>query len=278
MSSNHAASPDSARSLLPALRDMLALLGVAAAAWLIHVYGRVSPTAVLAAVWAGLTAAIAVGLFRRARIRRAAILSAYLRASSPLERRLRGGWLMAARESLLAGALALLLMVALVRLANDEAWIVLIASVPLLVGIHRLLRRAFASHVSPAYLPELTWRVTLAAVGMLMLIALVWLAYHRAYPDLGAVSLERAVWHMVDQERARSGSAEVLLQMAAAKDALRLWIAQQLMPQPGTSLAQALGWLAVLAEEAVFVWSYLLLCSAVLIGIDRNERSSRRET
>ena len=44
------------------------------------------------------------------------------------------------------------------------------------------------------------------------------------------------------------------------------------MPAPGTSLAQALGWLLVLAEEALFVWSYLLTCNGVLIGMKRNDR------
>jgi hypothetical protein len=54
---------------------------------------------------------------------------------------------------------------------------------------------------------------------------------------------------------------------------LRLWLAQQLMPQPGASLGQALGWLAVLAEEVLFVWSYLLLCSGVLLGATRRDDS-----
>jgi len=266
------ADPPGPRRLPPALRDMLALFALTAAVWLVHVYGRLLPTAALAAVWAVIAILIAAALFRRARIRRAVFLAAYFHGESRLGRRLRGGWLMAARQALLAAVLALLLAVALIRLDEREAWAVLVGSVPILVLMHGLLRRALAPHASPAYLPELAWRVTLTAAGTLMLAALVLLAFHRPYPELGAVSLDRAVWHLVGQERARSEWAQNLLQMAAAKDALRLWLAQQLMPQPGTSLAQALGWLIVLAEEAVFVWSYLLLCSAVLIGTSRNDR------
>lgn len=245
---------------------MLALLGLTAAVWLVHLYGRVLPTTALAAAWAALTALMTLGLLRRARVRRAAFLASYFRTSSPLARRLRGGVVMLAREALVSAALALLLIVAIVRLREPEAWIVLVSAAPVVVLLRGLLGRALAPHVSEAYLPELAWRVTLAVVGALMLTSLVLLAFQRSYPELGGVSLERAVWHFVDQERSRSAAAEVLLQMAAAKDALRLWLAQQLVPEPGVSLAQGLGWVIVLAEEALFVWSYLSLCSAALLG------------
>jgi hypothetical protein len=251
--------------LLPALRDTLVLLALTGAVWLVHLFGRTLPTAALAAFWGLLTMIVAAGLFRRARIRRGAFLAAYLRAASPFVRMLRGGWLMAARWLLIGAALSLVLMVALIRLDEAGEWIVLIASAPVLVAVHRLVRRIFAAHVRADYLPELVWRVASRSVGVLMVAALVALAFYRPYPDLEGVSLERAVWHYVNAEHARSAPAEILLQAAAAKDALRLWLAQQLMPQPGTSLAQALGWLVVLAEEALFVWSYLMLAGGVLL-------------
>jgi hypothetical protein len=257
----------------PALRDMLTLLALTAAVWLLHIYGRTLPTAALVAVWIVLTALIVIGLFVRARIRRAAFVAAYIRHGSPLEQLLRGGWLMAARALPVAALVALILMIALIRLDDAAGWVVLIGSIPIIVLMHRWLRTAFARHVGAAYLPELAWRVTAVTIGALMVTALVVLASFRPYPDLGAVDLERAVWHFVGRERARSETAETVLQLAAAKDALRLWLAQQLMPAPGGSLAQALGWLVVLAEEAVFVWSYLLLCGSVLIGMSRNDRS-----
>jgi hypothetical protein len=254
--------------LHPAARDLLALFALTAAVWLFHIYGRTLPTAAVAAIWVVLTALVSAALLRRARIRRAAFLHAYVHSGSPLERRLRGGWLMAARALLIGAALALLLGVALLRRDATTDWLILLAAVPVLVTTHTLATRLLEPHVSRRYLPELAWRVTLAAAGALIVAALVVLAFYRAYPELGGVSLERAVWHLVDQERARSGAAQVLLQMAAAKDALRLWLGQQLMPQPGTSFVQALGWLTLLAEEALFVWSYLLVCSAVLMGMN----------
>src|SRR5690606_17164919 len=146
-------------------------------------------------------------------------------SASVWSKRLRGGWFMAARETALASALALLLLVALIRLDDPNDWLVLIAAAPVLVLLQAALRKGLAAHASAAFLPELVWRAALALTGMAMLAALVLIAFDRAYPDFGGVSLERAVWHLVDQERSRSGWAEALLQLAAAKDALRLWVA-----------------------------------------------------
>jgi hypothetical protein len=157
----------------------------------------------------------------------------------------------------LAAAVGLALLVAVVRLDDRATWAALVASAPLLAVVQSGLRRVLAAHASALYLAEIAWRLSAAAVGALLVAALVWLAFHRSYPELGAATLEQAVWHFVDAENARSAAAETLLQLAAAKDALTLWLAQQLMPNPGASLADALGWLVVLAEETLFVWSCL---------------------
>lgn len=244
---------------------MLALFCLIGAVWLFHIYGRTLPTAAVLAVWAGFTAMLTTALLRRARVRRAAFLSAYLTSTSPIAGHLRGGFLMTARAALLGAVLAALLAIALLRRDEPATWLALLCSVPAVVAVHAIVTRVLARHVSRVYLPELAWRITLAAVGAALIAAYAAIAFRSAYPALEGVSLERAVWHLVDQEHARSTSTQVLLQMAAAKDALRLWLAQQLMPVPGSSLAQAFGWLLVFAEEAVFVWSYLLLCGAVLI-------------
>lgn len=254
-----------AASLRSALRDMLALLALTGAVWLVHIYGRRWPTAVVVLVWAALTALIAFALLRRARIRRAAFLAAYVHTGSPLARIFRGGWLMAARTLVLGAVLALLLGIALLRLEPAE-WLVLLGAVPVVVLARTVATHALAPHTSSGYLAELTWRITIPAVGTVLVAALAALSFHHAHPALGGVSLEQAVWHFVDAEHARSAAVEVLLQLAAAKDGLRLWLAQQLMPAPGTSLAQAFGWLILLAEESLFVWSYLLPCSAVLMA------------
>jgi hypothetical protein len=254
------------------LRPALALLALTAALWTLHVFGRTLSTTALAMAWAATTAVLGIALYRRGRIRRAAFLAAYFRGGSVLERRLRGGWPMAVLSMLIGGLVAPLLLVALFRL-DGLGWAVLVTAVPALVLSHWALRRMLAAHASEAYLPELAWRCTAALVGTVMVGALLALAFYRVYPELGTATLEQAVWHLVDRERARSGAAETLLQLAAAKDGIRLWLAQQLMPQPGASLGQALGWLAVLAEEVLFVWSYLLLCSGVLLGASRSDGS-----
>jgi hypothetical protein len=244
----------------------LALLAVTAGLWLLNVFGRTLPTAALAALWIVVTLAIGAGLQRRARIRREVLLGAYLRPGSGLRRRLRGGWLMAAVSAALGALLAIGLLVAVLRLDDRAAWTLLVASAPALVLLHGFLQRALTPHASPAYLPELAWWLAAAAVGALLVAGLVWLGFHRTYPELAGATLEQAVWHLADAERARSTVAQNLLELAAAKDGLVLWLAQQLVPEPGASLADAAGWLVLLGEETLFVWSYLVLCSAVLLG------------
>ena len=50
-------------------------------------------------------------------------------------------------------------------------------------------------------------------------------------------------------------------------------MAQQLMPAPGRSLAQLAGWLVVVAEQALFVWSYLLMCNGIVIAMSGRDRA-----
>jgi hypothetical protein len=257
------------------LRDLLCLLGAAALAWAYYVYARVLPTPALFAAWGVFSALIATALLYRARIRRRAFLAVYVAEASPLQRWLRGGVLLALRPLLLGALLALLLMVALARIDEARTWLVLIAAGPTLVLLRAGLLGRLRRHAGALYLPLLSWRAAAWPVGAALVALLLWLAFHQAYPDFAAVSLERAVWHMVDQEQARSGPGLVLLQAAAAKDGLRLWLAQQLMPAPATSLVQLLGWLLVLAEEVLFVWSYLLLSHGLLIGAGTVDRAGR---
>jgi hypothetical protein len=254
------------------LRDLSILIVTTAALWGFHVFGRTWSTGALAAVWAALALAIAGGSFWRARIRRRAFLRAYVASGSTLQRRLRGGWLLAVRQLVVATLLAGVLAVAVLR-AAPPVWLALLVSLPVIAVTQVVVRRALAAHVHADYLPELSWRICLVLVGAALLAAVTGIALHQAYPDFSAVSLERAVWHLVDQERARSEPALVLLQMAAAKDAARLWLAQQLMPTPGVSLAEWAGWLVVVAEQALFVWSYLLMCNGILIGANRRDRA-----
>src|SRR5690606_28882201 len=97
-----------------------------------------------------------------------------------------------------------------------------------------------------------------------LLLAFTLLAYLQRYPDFSAVSLEQAVWHLVSLQQARSEATLAVLQGAAAAEGVRLWLAQQLLPTPAESLWQALGWVLLLAQEALFIWSYLLACRGIV--------------
>ena len=262
-------------SLRATFHDMLVLLALLAALWLLHLYVRVLPTAALGPAWAALALVVAVGLWRSSRVRRRAVLAVYLHPDSPWQRRLRGGLLMAAKAAGLGALLALVLLLGLARAAGPATWILLIASVPALVGLRTWLVRRMAPHAGAGYLPLASWRVAAWSVGSVLLIALVLLSLFQAQPDFSGVSLERAVWHLVEQENARSPAAETLLQVVAAKDGLRLWLAQQLMPAPAASLAQLLGWMLVLATEALFVWSYLRAGHGVLVVAGAYDRAER---
>lgn len=256
-------------------RDLFCLVAAAAAAWLFHLYVRLLPTVVVTACWVLLAGTIAAGLFRRARVRRRALLAVYIAAGSPWQPHLRGGLVMRARALLLGGVFALALALGLARLESAMAWLALATAMPVLVGLRRVLHERLAPHAAAAYLPLLSWQAAALGTGLALLGVLVALAAQQAYPDFSGVSLERAAWHMVDQEHARSGLAQALLQGMAAFDGLRLWLAQQLMPSPGTSVLQLLGWLLVLAEGMLFVWSYLLMAFGVLTMVGTHDRYER---
>lgn len=256
------------------LRDLLCLLGAAGLAWLYYVFARVLPTAVQVVLWVLFATLIATALLQRARVRRRAFLAVYVAEQSPLQRWLRGGVMLLLRPALFGALLGLLLMTALARSDQQWTWVALIASGPAVVLLRSGLQSRLEKHVGALCLAVMSWRAAAVPVGAALTALLAWLAFQQAYPDFAGVSLERAVWHMVDQEQARSGPAEILLQAAAAKDGLRLWLAQQLMPAPASSLLQLLGWLLVLAEEVLFVWSYLLMCHGILIGAGTIDRSS----
>lgn len=241
-------------------RQMSNLLLLSAGLWLLHLYARVLPTEVIVGAWFVLALLIARGLFLRARVRRRVWLSAYFHAMSPLQLLLRGGVFMALVQAVLAAALAVALLSGLIRGTDRFIWMLLGGAAILLPLLNALIQRLCRNHASALFLPELGWRIASVVVGVLLLIGLTWYGYQQLYPDFSDVTLEQAVWHMVGLQQARSGLALTLLQMAAAGDGLRLWLAEQLLPTPGVSSWQALGWLILLAQKALFVWSYLLLC------------------
>ncbi len=255
------------------LRDALCLCALLALAWLYHLYARVLPTPALAAAWIGAALPVACALHYRARRRRRAFLATWVAPESRLQRWLAGGALMWTRALLAALVLAAVLLVGLARTRHAEAWLALLAALPLLLVLRVFAWRALRRDIAPGFLAMMSWRVAALPAGVALLAALVAVAFGQTYPDFSGVSLERAVWHLVDREHARSPYAMTLLQLAAAQEGLRLWLAQQLMPAPGASLVQALGWAITLAAEALFAWSYLLACHGALIIAGAHERA-----
>ncbi|WP_019625420.1 hypothetical protein [Thioalkalivibrio sp. ALJT] len=232
--------------------------------WLLHMYLRVLPEAAITLLWIGVTLIIALGAFRRHRVRRAAFLRGYLEPTSVWPRRLRGGPLMALRHLLAGMVLGGLLLIALARISSPEAWAALLVAGFVLVAGDALFTRWLRGHAHPDFAPELARRAALRVAGTLLIAALMVLALQARYPDLTGASLEQAVWFLVQHEGARSLLLETGLQIVAAQDALRLWLGQQWFPQGVQSLPALLGWLLVLVEQAFLAVGFLLLANGLL--------------
>lgn len=256
------------------VRQMLILVALVAGLWVLHLYARVLPTAALLGVWGLLGLGLARALFLRARLRRQGWLAVYLRPQGALSRFLRGGALMALVQTILGTGLALLFLIAVMRSADPLIWMSLLGLALLLPLVSALLRSRLRAQANDLYLDDVAWRTASAVLGAMLLVLLTWHAFGRTYPDFADATLDQAVWHMAGLQQARSEMGLVVLQLAAAGDGLRLWLGQQLLPAPGTSFWQALGWVLLLAQEAVFVWSYLLLCRVVVMPVNplREER------
>lgn len=246
------------------LNDVFWLLLPMAALLALNVGGARLPTAALIVVWLLFSAVIAFGLWVRAVSRRHAFLSAYLVPESRWRWRWRGGVLLALTQILQAAVLAMVLIVAAVRLEDTLAWRLLLINLPVLALLHHLLRRLLASHVSATYLPELAWRLTLRCNLLMLFPAMAVVALYASYPALAEVTLRQALWHEMMRQEAVSSVLTGLMQVAAAKDALSWWLGQQFLPGLGEPLFQIGGWLLLLAAEGLFLWAWLVLSAGML--------------
>lgn len=248
------------------LNQCLALTATSGLLWLFHHYARVLETTVLAAISLLVTLLLLMALWWRARLQRQVLLLAHVQAASPLQRWMRGGVLMAVLRLPLAVVLAPVLLVTLVRLDDSRFWLLLILAAPALVLLRTLVHARLAAHVREPYLTLLLWRIGSAALFLVLLASVIGLSMTRDWPDFQAVTLEQAVWHMADREVARSAPLQDMLQLFAAMDGLRLWLAQQVLPAlPLDRLLLLAGWALVFAKNALFVWSYALVFHAVLM-------------
>lgn len=232
--------------------------------WLMHIYLRVLPETGILLLWFGLTLLIALGGFRRHRLRRAAFLRGYLVTASVWVRRLRGGSLMFLRHLLTGAGLAGLLLIVMARIPSNEVWAALLAGALVLIAGEMLSARLLRAHAHPRFAPALARRAALVLAGLVLVTLLLGVALQVRYPDLTGATLEQSVWFLVQREAARSHLLEAGLQLAAAQDALRLWLGQQWFPDGVDSLPALLGWLLILAEQAFLATGFLLVADGLL--------------
>ena len=247
------------------VRDMIWLLGATLVLWMVHLYARVLPDVALLAVLPVLVLVMAAGAFGRARIRRRAFLRAHAVPGSALWRRGQGGFGLFLFRLVLVLPLAVILMVGLARVEDSRTWWLAALVVVLLPVAWHATRHWLRGQIAAGYRPEACWRLVLPPVLGVLFAGFTWLTLHRDWPDFTGISLERALWHMVDAEQAHSVVLTTLLELAAAKDGFWLWLGQHLMPaleRPGLELA---GWALMLTAEALFVLAWLAWLSGVMV-------------
>jgi hypothetical protein len=250
--------------LREALNDMLWLLPVP---FLLILAGRFGSTlsdpAVLAVV-VGAAGLMTVGMWLRAVVGRRIFLAGALRGESPWYRWLRGGVGLAVVSLLAALPLAAILLVAVVRPTGPHLLIGLVVNVPVLVLLRLFWARRLAGHAVPRFQPVLALRLALAVNFLLLFLVFAIAAVFQSYPDFAAMTLTEAMLSEAGRQQAESGLLQGLMQLAAAKDALSWWFGQQMLPgamRPGLQLA---AWAVLLATNALVIWSYLMVCSALL--------------
>lgn len=263
--------PESGAAFYRLISRVLVVLLVVATLWVLHLFGRVLPVQIWLLVLALLTVVIGYGGWQRKRCRRAAWLSVYVQAASPWQQRLRGGGWMLAGQLCLGFFWALVLSAGVLRLQGVVAWWLLLLNLPLLVLAHAVVSMVSRRHVATKVLDDWSWRGSVLLLAAALLPVMVWQALYISYPMFADVSLERAVWHMMEQEQAYSPLIHNLLQLAAAKDGLRLWLAQQWMPAVASSTGEVLVWGIVVLDQALLVWPCLLLCQGAVLWAGPNE-------
>lgn len=246
------------------LRQMFIMLIVTTGLWLWQMLARVLPNAGLIASLVVFVGLIAVGLWYRVKTRRRVWLNAYFLPGSPLHRLLQGGLWMGLVQGVTAVVLGLVLAAALLRSHSLWVWVSFLLAALLLPLLALGISKRLEAHAPTIYRDALSLRLSALFLGVLLWGGLIYQSYHASYPDFRCASLDQAIWYMMSTQQARSEFLLGVLELSSAAEAIRLWFAQRVLPAPITSLWQGLAWCLVLAQEALFVWSYLLLCSGAL--------------
>lgn len=261
----NAPTPNESRAgFRAALNDMLWLLVVPLVLIVFARVGRLLPDAAFVATVLLLALFLSSVLWLRAVVRRRIFLAGAIREQSAWYHRLRGGVPMALFALFAAVPLATILLVAVVRAPGPGLLIGMILNLPLLVLLRQFWYRRLAGHAVARFRALLALRLALwVNLGVLALAFAVG-ALFRSYPEFSDFTLIEAMLSEAGRQEAVSGMLQVLMQIAAAKDAAGWWLGQQVLPgllQPGV---QVVGWLILLATDLLVIWSYLLTCAAVL--------------
>lgn len=205
-------------------------------------------------------------LFWRHRLRRRAILQVYITPDSWLQSWYRGGLILLLGQFLIALALSFIVLAGLIQRSGLVFWPLLVAFVPLWVMSYHGVGRVTGQHISPTYRPLITQRVHGLIMGIILLsVFSVW-ALFQPTGDLSGTSIEAAVLLFTQDNVARSGVLQGMLDAMAAIDALRHWLAQNLAGEVPSTGLRLLVWLLVLAQEWLVVWPLVLLLQAIHRG------------
>ncbi|WP_104203069.1 hypothetical protein [Billgrantia saliphila] len=254
----------------------LAVIGLLAWSWL----GPGPASVLLLPAWAASGQLIFAGSFEAARLRRRAWLGQYLRASSPWQRRLRGGPLMALRHQLLGLLLALLLLVQL-RLLPPAHWAALAVAALMLGWWQASLRRRMARHVIDDYAASLTRHLLVWPVGGLLALLLVLLTLWSPQPYLVGLTWEEALVRHVT-----TTAGDTLLgffeRLAQAVELTQYWAMQNAVTRTGVDAGLALvGWLILLLTQSAFAWAFVRLMvggDALRSRLTRRPESEREDS
>jgi hypothetical protein len=251
------------------LNDLLWLLPVPLALIVFQQFALDASDVVLGAIVAALALLMATGLWMRALVRRRLFLAGALRQESFWHRRLRGGFGLALAALVLALPLAVMLLVAAVRPSSGYFLFALVVNIPVFGLLWQAGFRLLNGHAVARFHPVLAMRAAVRVNFWLLFGALAITALFESYPDFAGLTLAQAMLSEAGRQDAHSPLLAGLLQIAAAKDALAWWLGQQLLPGiPGSTLMEGVlvlgAWALLLATDALAVWSYMIVCSAVL--------------
>jgi len=220
-------------------------------------------------LFVGLSFALAAVLFVRARQKRALLLLAYLRSSSPLSRFLQGGVLLFLLQLLLAMPMAASLLMVLSQGLATQAWLLLLAALLAWLLLKQQLERAVSQHLTSKAQNYFLLHTSMALGMVLALLLLLPLAFWQNMPDLSALAWHEVFSYAQSTVLARSELLKSSVSFWQGVDFLRIWLAQQLSLGQGDYWLKALVWALVLLQGVLFILPVILLLQGASMVADK---------